>query len=913
MGLSRQGSWIVFCVALLTACGSGSGGSTPSVQGTPLVQTRATFPYGDLLCAGLSPDHRLAFVSEGASLALLDVSSTAPSDAVCLKTRLPIDVSCFAIVPVDQRVFLAAGKLGLFALTTCPNLGDSCSAGCASYPLDAIDAVPDKICIALAVAHATASGDLLLALYSAKDDSELRVYDLADPHVVRAIVPVQGGAASQAFALAVDPLDPNRAYAAMGRGGLVRIALQDLAHVAVEQGPIFAEADQVWYGDPASARDLSIAGGFMYAAIDKGGLAEVDLSTPWSASMAYDYQTLGCGTNTAAFAYRVATVTDDTGRILIAVGTHESAGQNMDGGPFSLLGAWSFDLVSGNVPDLPPGSPNGCDPRLYLFQRTRGGSGGGTSCSSPTPCPVAMLDDFPNEWRSLSLRRQGSHYQVCECHRQVFRIMDLGTDPFSAADITYTEVGASKSIGLGTINGAVSSLNPNVLFLGNDPLGTVFAGVPQIGAGDSTIDVVAHTNGLCASPPQSAVYCDTRAAEDSMPNPYLGGLYCSAHWIDTADPTREWVVSGIEGVWDQCAAPCAYSDQYCSSIWKSPVVVDRPRPGWTVVSVHPNVTDGSAWQFQWWQLPSPAADDGNAGRNYIGSAIDARPGSTLLHLTRSCIRNGYVVCDGADVAAAAEQLCTTANGRGQEVASPWMHVLPTHLEFAQGGSGCDGAENFALTLSCHVFPVAVGDTQRWVAALAAGHPANPCADASWTPYYQRAMLVLYDVTTVDAQTPPTLLRVAFGPAGTQGNALAVRTATIAGRTYAFVADIGGRLLVFDVSGDVLFPPPANPALPSTGLATLSTWTSPVSAFDGFREDVIDVEVDLPYAYLATGRRGVTVVDVGTNILQPHEIAGSPIPTPGLAEGVVLRKVDGESTLVVGDARAGLRLLGAAAH
>jgi hypothetical protein len=87
----------------------------------------------------------------------------------------------------------------------------------------------------------------------------------------------------------------------------------------------------------------------------------------------------------------------------------------------------------------------------------------------------------------------------------------------------------------------------------------------------------------------------------------------------------------------------------------------------------------------------------------------------------------------------------------------------------------------------------------------------------------------------------------------------------------------------------------------------------VSAFDGFREDVIDVEVDLPYAYLATGRRGVTVVDVGTNILQPHEIAGSPIPTPGLAEGVVLRKVDGESTLVVGDARAGLRLLGAAAH
>jgi hypothetical protein len=912
MGPSRHGSWFVCLLAALTSCGSGSGGSASQGQSQPLVQTKATFPYGDVLCAGLSPDHRLAFVSEGASLAVLDVSSSALSDAVCLKTRLPLDVSCFAILPVDERVFLAAGKLGLYALTTCAHLGDTCSAGCPAYPLEAIDAVPGKVCIALAIAHGSAAGDLLLALYSAKDDSELRVYDLADPHLVRAIVPVQGGPATQAFALAVDPTDPNHAYAALGRGGLVRISLQDLAHVAVDQGPIFAQPDQVWYGDPASARDLSIAGGFLYAAIDKGGLAEIDLAAPWSGDMPYDYQTLGCGPNTAAFAYRVSTVTDDTGRILIGVGTHEGSGQDMDGGPFSLVGAWSFDLVVGNVPDAPPGSPIGCDPRLFLFTRTPGGSGGGAACSAPTPCLVATLDGFPTEWRSLALRRQGSHYQACECRRQEFRVMDLGTNPFSASDVAYVEVGVSMSIGLGTINGAVSSLNPDVLFLGNDPLGTLFAGVPRVDAGETTIDVVPNTNGLCASPVPGTVYCDTRSAVVGTPNPYLGGLFCSAHWIDTADSAREWIVGGIVGVWDQCVPPCAYSDQWCESIWKSPAVVP-PRPGWTVVSVHPNITNGSAWQFQWWQLLSPANDDGNAGRNYIGSAIDARPGSTLLHLTRACIREGYIVCDGADLATVADGLCTSANGRGQEIAAHWMHLMPTHFEFAPGSKGCDEAVNFALTMSCHVFPVTVGGVQRWVAAIAAGYPCNPCAEAAWTPYYQRAMVVLYDVTDVDEQTPPTLLRLAFGPEGTQGNAMAVRTATIAGRTYALVADLGGRLLVFDVSGDVLFPAPANPSQPSTALGTLSSWTCPLSAFDGYREDAIDVEVELPHAYLATGRRGVTVLDVGTNILQPHEIGASPILTPGLAEGVVLRKVDGQSTLIVGDARAGLRLLGHSTH
>jgi hypothetical protein len=115
------------------------------------------------------------------------------------------------------------------------------------------------------------------------------------------------------------------------------------------------------------------------------------------------------------------------------------------------------------------------------------------------------------------------------------------------------------------------------------------------------------------------------------------------------------------------------------------------------------------------------------------------------------------------------------------------------------------------------------------------------------------------------------------------------------------------MLVFDVSGDVLYPPPSNPNQPATGLLPTGVWTCPLNAFDGFRDNVLDVAVDLPLVYLATGRRGVTVLEVASDPHQPHEIEASPILTPGLALGLILRKSGASTTLVVGDSRAGLRL------
>lgn len=857
----------------------------------------------------LSPDEKLAFVGEGASLALIDIGSTQAGQSFCLKTRLPVDVACFALLPVANSVFLCGGKLGLSELVTCPGLTGSCAAECSSYPLMPIDRVEGKLCIAAAAVHGHAAGELLLALYSAKDQSELRVYDLSPPHALRGVTAVQGGSPSQGFALAADPLDPHRVYAAVGSGGLLRLDIASLDHIVVEQGPIFDQPDQVTYGQPGRALDLALAGGFLYAAIDRGGLVEIDLTEPWSADMSYEHQVLGCGPNSAAYAYRVAALADETGRVLVAVGTQHGPAQEVDGGPFSLVGSWDFELGLGNVPIPQPGDPLGCDAALFVLARlpTAPGGAGTDACAPGVLCPVAHLTASAAPWRSLALRRQGANFQTAECRRNGFRLMDLGPNPFSRDALTYGTVGSRTSTGIAPVGGVASAIDPRVLYLSNDAAGSEFAGMVSIGAEDTLIGIVPNTSALCATPGVKAEYCDAQEAALDVPQPFKNGLFCTAQWIDPTDPTREWFVAGETAVYEQCTPPCDYSDQWCQSLWRTPQTFMPPRPGWKVVSFRPGVQDGALWDLRWWQIPSPADLHLNSGRNYLGSVADPRPESPLLHLTRSGLGAGYLVCDRDELMSRATGACSTNNGRGQELGLHFLHVLPTHLEFPEIGDGCSSSEASALTTSCSVFSVNDSGTTRWVAALSAGYPTNPCASAEWQPFFQRAMVVFYDVTTVDANHPPTLLRLAFGPEGTHGNAFALRTQEIAGRTYAFVADVAGRMLVFDVSADVLYPPPANPSLPASGLLPTGVWMTPVNPFDGFRDNVLDVVVDLPHVYLATGRRGVTVLEVASDPQHPREIEASPILTPGQALGLILRKSGASTTILVGDSRAGLRL------
>jgi hypothetical protein len=244
-----------------------------------------------------------------------------------------------------------------------------------------------------------------------------------------------------------------------------------------------------------------------------------------------------------------------------------------------------------------------------------------------------------------------------------------------------------------------------------------------------------------------------------------------------------------------------------------------------------------------------------------------------LHLFRGGLKKGYVVCRADDVMNAAHGVCALTGGRGQWISPAWMHQLATHFEFSD-----IEFQGVAQTWRGNVFQLLVGTRPRFVLAIAAGFVANPNAPLVWSPYWK-------------------------------GSAIAVRTADIGGRTWAAVADIAGAVHVFDVSSDVLYPN-ASPGAsddPTTALTPSGTgWACPPNVYDGFRDNLIDLEVDGTRAYLANGRRGITVLDL-SNPLMPRELAGSPIDTPGLAEGLILRRTTGGTTLLLGDARGGARL------
>lgn len=900
-------SLVLASLALVSACGGGSGGSTDGGASgpppAPLADTLAVLPLADPLSSAVDVARGLTFVSEGGSLAVRRIAGDGTQTLV---ERWDIDVCAIALEPAGERLFVAGGSLGLFALDLCPGLGTDAPGSC-SPPLEPVDDAGDAVCTDLAVLRGHPQGDLLLASYARHGGSELRAYDLSPPHALRAVVPFEAQE-NQALAVAVDATRPTYAWVALGSAGLARVDLADLGLPVVGKGPRFDAEDQKALGKAARACDLAIAGGFLYAAVDRGGLVEVGLDAPWSPQMPTWYQPLDCGPGTKTHAYRVSALVDD-GRVLVAVATQAMTGQAFEGAPYSVLGSWDHKLAPGHVDEGPESPAPTCTPRLHLFARGPGDSclATGLESVSPGPCPVAVLSQGVEAWRSLQLVSTPAGVRAFECHTNTFQVVSLGPDPFEAP-VERELLSTAQERSIAAIDGLVSRVDPDLVYLSGDTMGLPWLGIPRVGAGGTELAEIPGTTALCALPGPPPTWCNSANVAEDAPNPFVAGLLDGAQWIDAADPSREWFVVGKPRVFEQCSTACGWSDQWCSPLWASQTGGEGARPGWQVARMRPASSDAGGLELSWWQIDSPPDATGDRGRNYLSATLDPRPGAPWLHLVRSGVRAGYLVCARAEVEQAALATCPTANGRGQLLTGIAMHALDAHPELGSSGTCADAALQ-ELALRCEVFAVEAGAGTRWVAAISAGYVADPCAGEDWRPWFGAAKVVFYDVTDVDAATPPLPLRLALGPAGAPGNAFVVRVGTVAGRTYAFVGDFGGRLLVYDVSGDALFG--SQEAFdPSAALAPVAQLDLPPGAFDGLPENVIDLVLDLPYAYLATGRRGLTVVDVG-DPLEPREVDGSPFDTAGILSGLALRDAGGATTLVGGDGRGGLRVLGRA--
>ena len=174
------------------------------------------------------------------------------------------------------------------------------------------------------------------------------------------------------------------------------------------------------------------------------------------------------------------------------------------------------------------------------------------------------------------------------------------------------------------------------------------------------------------------------------------------------------------------------------------------------------------------------------------------------------------------------------------------------------------------------------------------------------------MLDLFDITQTTADgggiAQPVLLHVALGNGAGTAFDVAVKdygTGSTA-EHYAFVADVTGRLHVFDVSFDKLpFATPYGSPYPvDQHLMRVAELEFPKDPHDGQRTNVVDVETEGSYLYCALSRAGVGIVDISDP--ENPELC-CVLDTPGLALGISFRTVSGQRQLIVGDSRCGIRV------
>ncbi|MCY2959126.1 MAG: hypothetical protein NTY35_03090 [Planctomycetota bacterium] len=357
----------------------------------------------------------------------------------------------------------------------------------------------------------------------------------------------------------------------------------------------------------------------------------------------------------------------------------------------------------------------------------------------------------------------------------------------------------------------------------------------------------------------------------------------------------------------------------------------------------------------------------------------AVPVPKFIHLVRNGAVEGIKIVRTQwlmDRASAATPTCPmNVRGNGEPLASPappvgWapgndlqMLSVPTRVDVLApncsirvqpvdclGGASAINSARILFSNKAHIFSVPdpnVPGLEHTVLAVASGFVATSVdgtnnLNCAWGPYYRRALTVFLDITNLDVdpqvfltQPLPPVLGAGLGPdpaaenpsqdESTTSHSYSVRTKQYASpggpRTFAYVADLLGRVLVYDVSWDKLKPPGSpvpNPLPGYTNGAVLlplhAVHRFPTDPFDGRRPNCTDLEIDQGVLYCATSRAGIYLLEIGS-IPVASLTAGFPtyafLDTPGVATGITFRRADPPNTqldqMLVGDNRCGLRL------
>jgi hypothetical protein len=342
----------------------------------------------------------------------------------------------------------------------------------------------------------------------------------------------------------------------------------------------------------------------------------------------------------------------------------------------------------------------------------------------------------------------------------------------------------------------------------------------------------------------------------------------------------------------------------------------------------------------WRQLAAPRGSIENSPTSDIGfSLLDDRTVNGVANPNLQYPSVVYGIREGSNTGVKVfkvEELQTAAGcptpGSGEEIPNPHYVQAITHNEFELGlGAGLcnisvDCGDPVHPNTSARVlynnrcdFIKVRSSSGRYDRAVvvAAGFPTaipdptQPGSVCDWTQYNGRPMIVIFKVNgTGDGSfQAPQLWLIGLGSG--LGDAFAVKVRkyqTDAGtKYYAFVGDITGRLLVFDISSLQYTPTATIPYLGANHILApvAPDLVFPKDPYDGFLPNVIDMYIEGDFLYCALARAGVAIV----NIADPQNpVLCDIMDTPGLALGLTFRTLpSGARQMIVGDSRCGIRV------
>jgi hypothetical protein len=700
----------------------------------------------------------------------------------------------------------------------------------------------------------------------------------------------------------------------------------------------------------------------LYAALNYGEVLELaNLGSPGASCARF---TLG----PPGYPVRIAAITNAGTSALVALAAQRSPEKYEETtGPYHVNGFWSDVCLQSGAPDPGAPDPplSVTNARIHLYEHDFALAGSGLVQQGVVTFPVSVYGT--GDWNSIVLRPGASsttNRMFISSRDAGTEVYDIDRTTWQASPIGGAFVGDAFGAG----DSLTSFINQGVVEFGYEYSGAITKpkGMVYIDPLTSAITPVPKTEwSPCANdyPANPVPNCEVPID----PGLYAGGIFEEAHFLDPNPTNREFFVAGRkilerfvpDTVTQTCPtlADCIAPTVPCDPSTFRPNWYLRKRTtpimtAWRLISLLPGSgmpADGPALQPRWWQFETPLAavtttqpEEVRAGAvDYAQSITEVRTTNgvpNVLYLSRAGSSHGVKAVRTIQLVDKAYGSCSQSSpGVGELLTDPVtqlgldIRTTLTHLELELNGSTpcipivpcldsagfhIDGSRQLATNHTDLYQTRDASGAPMWVLAIAAGYPASTVgqvppghagqsSSCAWIPFAGRSMLVLVDVTkTGDGVmfASPLVLRVGLGSG--QGHAFSVRTKTVGRKSYAYVGDILGKLMVYDVTGSNLLPLPSQPYVPNTLFLVPFELSLPKDPYDGWEGNCIDMEIVGNFLYCSLGRLGVGIF----NLADPaHPQLIGVIDTPGIVTGLSTRTVGSVTQLIVGDSRCGIRV------